>query len=92
MHSVVVETARAAHIVDERIVEIVNDSGEGAQTCGQMFADLCAKNGNRISTVGIIPAEIEPPSRSRAPASADRTRLEGATQAIHRVIAILRQG
>ena len=52
--------------VDEHIVEIVSDSGEGAQTCGQMFADLLARNGNGIWTVEIIPAEIEPPKRSRA--------------------------
>ena len=55
--------------VDEHIVEIVSDSGEGAQTCGQIFADLLARNGNGIWTVEIIPAEIEPPKRSRAGAS-----------------------
>ncbi len=67
--------ASAAQIVDQHIVEIVSDSGEGAQTCGQMFADLCARNGNGIWTVEIIPAEIEPPSRSRAGASGNRIRL-----------------
>ena len=64
-----------AQIVDQHIIEIVSDSGEGAQTCGQMFADLCARNGNGIWTVEIIPAEIEPPSRSRAGASGNRIRL-----------------
>ena len=59
----------------EHIVEVISDSGEGAQTCGQMFADLCARNGNGIWTVEIIPAEIEPPSRSRAGASGNRIRL-----------------
>ncbi len=66
---------RAPQIVDQHIVEIVSDSGEGAQTCGQMFADLCARHGNGIWTVEIIPAEIEPPSRSRAGASGNRIRL-----------------
>jgi 2-oxoglutarate ferredoxin oxidoreductase subunit alpha len=80
MHSVVAETsltgpARVIQTVEEHIVEIVSDSGEGAQTCGQMFADICAKNGNGVWTVEIIPAEIEPPSRSRAGASGNRIRL-----------------
>lgn len=61
--------------IDQHIIEIVSDSGEGAQTCGQMFADLCARNGNGIWTVEIIPAEIEPPSRSQAGASGNRIRL-----------------
>jgi 2-oxoglutarate/2-oxoacid ferredoxin oxidoreductase subunit alpha len=61
--------------IDQHIVEIVSDSGEGAQTCGQIFADLCARNGNGIWTVEIIPAEIEPPARSRAGASGNRIRL-----------------
>ena len=64
-----------AKIVNEHVIEIISDSGEGAQTCGQMFADLCAKNGNGIWTVEIIPAEIQPPSRSRAGASGYRIRL-----------------
>ncbi len=68
-------TARAAVEVSEHIVEIVSDSGEGAQTAGQMFADLCARSGNGIWTVEIIPAEIEPPSRSRAGASGNRIRI-----------------
>jgi 2-oxoglutarate ferredoxin oxidoreductase subunit alpha len=67
--------ARAPQVVDQHIIEIVSDSGEGAQTCGQMFADLCARHGNGIWTVEIIPAEIEPPSRSRAGASGNRIRL-----------------
>lgn len=67
--------AHEALTVDQHIVEIVSDSGEGAQTCGQMFADVCARNGNGIWTVEIIPAEIEPPSRSRAGASGNRIRL-----------------
>jgi 2-oxoglutarate ferredoxin oxidoreductase subunit alpha len=61
--------------IEEHILEIVSDSGEGAQTCGQMFADLCARNGYGVWTVEIIPAEIEPPSRSRAGASGNRIRF-----------------
>ena len=69
------QRARTAKVVDQHIIEIVSDSGEGAQTCGQMFADICARNGNGIWTVEIIPAEIEPPSRSRAGASGNRIRI-----------------
>jgi 2-oxoglutarate ferredoxin oxidoreductase subunit alpha len=69
------KAARPARSVEQHIIEIVSDSGEGAQTCGQMFADLCSRNGNGIWTVEIIPAEIEPPSRSRAGASGNRIRL-----------------
>ena len=59
-------SSAVVQIVDEHVIEIVSDSGEGAQTCGLMFADICARNGNGVWTVEIIPAEIEPPSRSRA--------------------------
>ena len=59
----------------EQIVEIVSDSGEGAQTAGQLFATVCAKMGNGVWTVEIIPAEIEPPARSRAGASGIRIRF-----------------
>ncbi|MEZ5400688.1 MAG: 2-oxoacid:acceptor oxidoreductase subunit alpha [Bryobacteraceae bacterium] len=64
-----------ARTVPQHIIEIVSDSGEGAQTCGQMLASLCARNGNGIWTVEIIPAEIEPPARSRAGASGFRIRI-----------------
>jgi 2-oxoglutarate/2-oxoacid ferredoxin oxidoreductase subunit alpha len=67
--------ARDAQEIKEHILEIVSDSGEGAQTCGQMFADICARNGYGVWTVEIIPAEIEPPSRSRAGASGNRIRF-----------------
>ncbi len=66
-----IETRR----VKEQIIEIVSDSGEGAQTCGQMFGTICAKMGNGVWTVEIIPAEIEPPYRSRAGASGNRIRV-----------------
>ena len=68
-------TTRPSTTIAEHIVEIVSDSGEGAQTCGQMFADLLTRNGNGIWTVEIIPAEIEPPKRSRAGASGYRIRI-----------------
>jgi len=60
---------------EEHVVEILSDSGEGAQTAGQMFGTICAKTGNSVWTVEIIPAEIEPPARSAAGASGNRIRL-----------------
>ena len=61
--------------VSEQIVEIVSDSGEGAQRCGQSLGAIGAKSGNGIWTVEIIPAEIQPPARSVAGASGNRVRL-----------------
>ena len=61
--------------VSERIVEIVSDSGEGAQKAGQTFGTVCARMGNGVWTVEIIPAEIKPPARSRAGASGIRVRF-----------------
>ena len=61
--------------IPEQIVEIVSDSGEGAQTAGQLFGTICAKMGNGLWTVEIIPAEIEPPARSTAGASGIRIRF-----------------
>ncbi len=61
--------------IDEHIVEIVSDSGEGAQKCGQSFAAISAKMGNGVWTVEIIPAEIQPPARGRAGASGIRIRV-----------------
>jgi 2-oxoglutarate ferredoxin oxidoreductase subunit alpha len=60
--------------LDEHIIEIVSDSGEGAQTAGQMFGTILAKSGNSVWTVEIIPAEIEPPARTPAGASGNRIR------------------
>ena len=57
------------------IVEVVSDSGEGAQKCGQSFATIGAKMGNGIWTVEIIPAEIQPPARSIEGASGIRIRM-----------------
>ncbi len=61
--------------VAEHIVEIVSDSGEGAQTAGQMFGTVSAKMGNGVYTLEIIPAEIEPPARTIIGASGNRIRL-----------------
>lgn len=61
--------------VREHVIEIVSDSGQGAQKCGQSFSSISAKMGNGVWTVEIIPAEIKPPARSRAGASGIRIRL-----------------
>ncbi|MCP4006598.1 MAG: 2-oxoacid:acceptor oxidoreductase subunit alpha [bacterium] len=68
-------SAQAAETLAEHVVEIVSDSGEGAQKCGQSFATIAARMGNGIWTVEIIPAEIQPPARSVAGASGNRVRL-----------------
>ncbi len=67
--------AKTVTRLDEHIVEIISDSGEGAQRCGQAFAAIAARSGNGIWTVEIIPAEIQPPARSVAGASGNRIRL-----------------
>jgi 2-oxoglutarate/2-oxoacid ferredoxin oxidoreductase subunit alpha len=56
-------------------VEIVSDSGEGAQKCGQIFGAISAKMGNGVWTVEIIPAEIQPPPRSPEGGSGNRVRI-----------------
>ena len=61
--------------LEEHVVEIVSDSGEGAQRCGQSFASIAARTGNGIWTVEIIPAEIQPPARSIEGASGNRIRV-----------------
>src|SRR5210317_1361040 len=61
--------------VSQSIVEFVSDSGEGAQTAGQLFGTVCARMGNGVWTVEIIPAEIEPPHRSKSGASGNRIRI-----------------
>jgi 2-oxoglutarate ferredoxin oxidoreductase subunit alpha len=67
--------AKAVRTLAEHIVEIVSDSGEGAQRCGQSLGAIGAKSGNGVWTVEIIPAEIQPPARSVAGASGNRVRL-----------------
>ena len=66
--------ARAVEL-PEHIVEVISDSGEGAQRCGQSLGAIAARSGNGIWTVEIIPAEIQPPARSVAGASGIRVRI-----------------
>ena len=73
------ESSQVLH-VREHCVEVVSDSGEGAQKCGQSFGAVSAKMGNGVWTVEIIPAEIQPPART--PASASGVRIRLGTQAI----------
>ncbi len=66
---------KAAIKLKEHIVEIISDSGEGAQKCGQSLGSIAAQMGNGIWTTEIIPAEIRPPARSVAGASGNRIRI-----------------
>src|SRR5208282_1336197 len=59
----------------EHIIEIISDSGEGAQKCGQSLGAIAAQMGNGVWTNEIIPAEIRPPARSVAGASGNRIRI-----------------
>jgi len=65
----------AVKTLKEHIVEIISDSGEGAQRCGQSLGSIAARMGNGIWTTEIIPAEIRPPARSVAGASGNRIRI-----------------
>ncbi len=56
-------------------VEVVSDPGEGAQRCGQLFGTVCAKMGNGVWTVEIIPSEVQPPPRDPNAASGNRIRI-----------------
>ncbi|NIL93313.1 MAG: 2-oxoacid:acceptor oxidoreductase subunit alpha [Woeseiaceae bacterium] len=71
----VANAKRGAQLVDQHIVEIVSDSGEGAQKCGQILGLVSGKMGNGVWTVEIIPAEIQPPARERQGASGIRVRM-----------------
>jgi len=66
---------KPAVTLKEHIVEVVSDSGEGAQRCAQALAGIAARSGNGIWTVEIIPAEIQPPARSVEGASGNRIRI-----------------
>jgi 2-oxoglutarate/2-oxoacid ferredoxin oxidoreductase subunit alpha len=68
-------TAKQVVTISEAVVEIMSDSGEGAQKCGQSFGSIAARMGNGVWTVEIIPAEIQPPARSIAGASGNRIRI-----------------
>ena len=67
--------ARKVITLREHIVEIISDSGEGAQRCGQSLGAIAARMGNGVWTTEIIPAEIRPPARSVAGASGNRIRI-----------------
>ena len=71
----VARVPRSATPIAEHIVEVISDSGEGAQRCGQSLAAIAARMGNGIWTTEIIPAEIQPPARSVAGASGIRIRI-----------------
>jgi 2-oxoglutarate/2-oxoacid ferredoxin oxidoreductase subunit alpha len=66
---------RTVFTLPEHTLEIVSDSGEGAQKCGQIFGAVSAKMGNGVWTVEIIPAEIQPPPRTPEGASGNRIRV-----------------
>jgi 2-oxoglutarate ferredoxin oxidoreductase subunit alpha len=68
-------SAKRVVTLDQAVVEIMSDSGEGAQKCGQSFGSIAARMGNGVWTVEIIPAEIQPPARSIAGASGNRIRI-----------------
>ena len=71
----VLPAPRTVTTLSEHIVEVISDSGEGAQRCGQALGAIAAKSGNGVWNVEIIPAEIQPPARSVAGASGNRIRL-----------------
>ncbi len=74
--NIVQPRAKSERIVtSQQIIEFVSDAGEGAQTAGQCLGTVSAKMGNGIWTVEIIPAEVEPPRRSKAGASGNRVRI-----------------
>lgn len=73
--SAAVQSAATIHTLPEHILEILSDSGEGAQKCGQSFGAVSAKMGNGAWTVEIIPAEIQPPPRTPEGASGVRIRI-----------------
>jgi len=59
----------------QNVIEVISDSGEGAQRCGQALGAIAARMGYGVWTVEIIPAEIRPPARSVAGASGNRIRI-----------------
>ena len=68
-------STRERVVLKEHILEIVSDSGEGAQKAGQSFGAVSAKMGNGVWTVEIIPADIQPPPRTKESASGIRIRF-----------------
>ena len=69
------QARKQAVTLAEHIVEVISDSGEGAQRCGQSLGAIAARMGNGIWTTEIIPAEIQPPARSVPGASGIRIRM-----------------
>ncbi len=63
------------HQILEHTVEIVADSGEGAQRAGTAFALCSARMGNGVWTDEIIPSEIQPPVRTAGSLSGNRIRF-----------------
>jgi 2-oxoglutarate ferredoxin oxidoreductase subunit alpha len=61
--------------VSEHALEIVGDAGEGAQKAAICFAQICARSGNGLWTVEIIPSEIQPPPHTIGSASGNRIRF-----------------
>jgi 2-oxoglutarate ferredoxin oxidoreductase subunit alpha len=61
--------------LSEHTIEIVSDSGEGAQKAAQTFAAASAMVGNGLWTLEVIPAEIQPPPHTTGAASGNRIRL-----------------
>ena len=66
---------KSATALTQHVIEVISDSGEGAQRCGQALGAIAARMGNGVWTDEIIPAEIRPPARSVAGASGNRIRL-----------------
>ncbi len=62
-------------VLDEHIIEIISDSGEGAQKAGTNLAIASAKMGNGVWNVEIIPSEIQPPARTKEGLSGNRIRI-----------------
>ena len=65
--------------LSEHIIEIVSDSGEGAQKAATTFAEASAMMGNGLWTVELIPAEIQPPPHTISAASGNRIRMADRT-------------
>jgi 2-oxoglutarate ferredoxin oxidoreductase subunit alpha len=72
---ILLRPTRTVTSLKEHVIEVVSDSGEGAQRCGQSLGSIAARAGNGVWTVEIIPAEIRPPARSVAGASGNRIRI-----------------
>lgn len=52
------QAAPAVETIPEHIVEIVSSNGDGAETCGAWFADVCVRNGYGLWRAEIAPADM----------------------------------